>query len=99
MDLLRRPTTGEIVEDGRLGRPCGPDAHSRAISENQFAAPPPFHLNDSQPRTDWLCGTNTAGYRCAGRAAEAKRVVVRGQECDDPWSNAVIGLENAKCGK
>jgi hypothetical protein len=26
MGLLRRPTTSEIVEDGRLGRPCGPGA-------------------------------------------------------------------------
>jgi hypothetical protein len=28
--LLRRPTPGEIVEGGRLGRPCGPGALSRA---------------------------------------------------------------------
>src|SRR5215207_4663290 len=41
MGLLRRPTPGEIVEDGRLGRPCGPGAHSRAIRENQLAATPP----------------------------------------------------------
>jgi hypothetical protein len=31
MGLLRRPTTSGIVEGGRLGRPCGPGAHSRAI--------------------------------------------------------------------
>jgi hypothetical protein len=42
MGLLRRPTPGEIMEGGRLGRPCGPGAHSRAISETQFAASPPF---------------------------------------------------------
>jgi hypothetical protein len=42
MGLLRRPTPGEIVEGGRLGRPCGPGAHSRAIRENQVAASPPF---------------------------------------------------------
>jgi hypothetical protein len=42
MGLLRRPTPGEIVEGGRLSRPCGPGAHSRAISENQFAASPPL---------------------------------------------------------
>src|SRR5215211_6946340 len=42
MGLLRRPTPGEIVEGGRLSRPCGPGAHSRAFSENQFAASPPF---------------------------------------------------------
>jgi hypothetical protein len=30
MGLLRRPTTSGIVEDGRLGRPCGPGAPSRA---------------------------------------------------------------------
>src|SRR6266508_3463789 len=42
MGLLRRPTPGEIVEGGRLSRPCGPGTHSRAISENQFAASPPI---------------------------------------------------------
>jgi hypothetical protein len=36
MGLLRRPTPGETVEGGRLGRPCGPAA-LRAISDNQFA--------------------------------------------------------------
>ena len=36
MGLLRRPTPGEIVEDGRLGRPCGPGAHSRVLAENQL---------------------------------------------------------------
>jgi hypothetical protein len=44
MGLLRRPTTGEIVEDGRFSRPCGPGAHSRVIRENQFAASPPIPL-------------------------------------------------------
>jgi hypothetical protein len=43
MGLLRRPTPGEIVEGGRLGRPCGPGAHSRA-SRNQRTATPPFHI-------------------------------------------------------
>src|SRR5919106_3580202 len=42
MGLLRRPTPGEIVEGGRFSRPCGPGALSRAISQNQFAAAPPF---------------------------------------------------------
>jgi hypothetical protein len=42
MGLLRRPTPGEIMEGGRLDRPCGPGTHSRAISENQFAASPPI---------------------------------------------------------
>jgi hypothetical protein len=42
MGLLRRPTPGEIVEGGRLGRPCGLGTHSRAISENQVAASPPI---------------------------------------------------------
>jgi hypothetical protein len=37
MGLFRRPTPGEIVEDGRLGRPCGLGAHSRAFPENQLA--------------------------------------------------------------
>jgi hypothetical protein len=42
MDLLRRPTTGEIMEDGRFSRPYGPGALSHAISDNQLAASPPF---------------------------------------------------------
>jgi hypothetical protein len=41
MGLVRRPTTSKIVVDGRLGRPCGPGAHSRA-SKTQVAAAPPF---------------------------------------------------------
>jgi hypothetical protein len=35
MGLLRRPTPGEIMEDGRFHGPYGPGAHSRAIPENQ----------------------------------------------------------------
>ena len=36
MGLLRRPTPGEIVEGGRLGRPCGPGAHSRALEKTNL---------------------------------------------------------------
>ncbi len=36
MGLLRRPTPGEIVEGGRLGRPCGPGAHSRAFQKTSL---------------------------------------------------------------
>src|SRR5829696_4508741 len=36
MGLLRRPTTSGIVEDGRLGRPCGPGAHSRASQKTNL---------------------------------------------------------------
>src|SRR4029450_6352752 len=45
MGLLRRPTTSEIVEDGRLGRPYGPGAHSRAFRKTgcRLAAFSPFH--------------------------------------------------------
>jgi hypothetical protein len=43
MGLLRRPTPGEIVEGGRLGRPCGPGVLSRAISEN--------HLRTAGPKS------------------------------------------------
>ena len=48
MGLLRRPTPGGIVEDGRLGRPCGPGA-LRAIRETQFAATPPIPYSDISP--------------------------------------------------
>ena len=36
MGLLRRPTPGEIVEGGRLGRPYGPGAHSRASQKTNL---------------------------------------------------------------
>ena len=36
MGLLRRPTPGEIVEDGRFSRPCGPGAHSRASQKTNL---------------------------------------------------------------
>jgi hypothetical protein len=36
MGLLRRPTPGEIVEGGRLSRPCGPDAHTRASKKTNL---------------------------------------------------------------
>jgi hypothetical protein len=42
MGLLRRPTPGGIVEDGRLGRPCGPGALRAQLEKNQFAATLPF---------------------------------------------------------
>jgi hypothetical protein len=45
MGLLRRPTPGEIMEGGRLSRPCGPGALSRAISETQTAAAPPPNIS------------------------------------------------------
>jgi len=34
MGHLRRPTPGEIVEGGRLGRPCRPGAYSRAFQKS-----------------------------------------------------------------
>jgi hypothetical protein len=36
MGLLRRPTPGENVEGGRLGRTYGPGAHSRAIQKTRM---------------------------------------------------------------
>src|SRR5215218_7324708 len=44
MGLLRRPTPGEIVEGGRFSRPYGRRAFAR-ITENQFAASPPFRIS------------------------------------------------------
>jgi hypothetical protein len=70
MGLLRRPTTGGIVEDGRLGRPCGPGAHSRAISENQVAASPPIpHFSKpylSLPEPSHFRGHGPYGLRSSG---------------------------------
>jgi hypothetical protein len=36
MGLLRRPTPGEMVEGGRLSRPCRPGAQSRAIEKTRL---------------------------------------------------------------
>jgi hypothetical protein len=36
MGLLRRPTPGEKVEGGRLSRPYGPGAHSRASKKSSL---------------------------------------------------------------
>ncbi|MFL6224428.1 MAG: hypothetical protein ACJ75K_16765, partial [Actinomycetes bacterium] len=36
MGLLRRPTPGEIVEDGRFSRPCGSGALSRAFQKTNL---------------------------------------------------------------
>ena len=73
MGLLRRPTPGGIVEGGRFSRPCGPGAHSRAISENQPAATPSLRppvgrctklhhsvLKRNEPRCAVLAGEEAA---------------------------------------
>jgi hypothetical protein len=45
MGLLRRPTPGEIVEGGRLGRPCGPGAHSRASQKARLRLRRQSHIH------------------------------------------------------
>jgi hypothetical protein len=64
MGLLRRPPTGGIVEDGRLSRPCGPGAHSRASEKPVcgFAAIPSFH-------PDVLCHSPSCSSMRGGRPA------------------------------
>jgi hypothetical protein len=49
MGLLRRPTTSEIVEDGRFSRPYGPGAHSRAseITSLRLTRHSAFHAMES----------------------------------------------------
>jgi hypothetical protein len=44
MGFLRRPTTGGIVEGGRLGRPYGPGAHSCALRD--LTVTPAFFLSE-----------------------------------------------------
>ena len=45
MGLLRRPTPGEIVEGGRLGRPCGPDALRAQSKKTNLRLRRHFHFN------------------------------------------------------
>jgi hypothetical protein len=49
MGLLRRPTPGEIVEGGRLGRPCGPSAFAGILRKPGcgYAANPAFTCRTS----------------------------------------------------
>ena len=51
MGLLRRPTPGEIVEGGRLGRPCGPGRAFARVSEN--------HLRLRQTKHIFCIGDNS----------------------------------------
>jgi hypothetical protein len=85
MGLLRRPTTSKIMEDGRLGRPCGPGAHSRASQKPvcDFAAIPALSARNSHTRrldllfaagetfamTDPITRTHIAGSRRASAAS------------------------------
>jgi hypothetical protein len=88
MGLLRRPTPGGIVEGGRLGRPCGPGAPSRAISENPTcgcAAIPHFHMTLSphdqfgQQRRFWCYHPDGTGLARPGLpwSKRAQRLRVR----------------------
>src|SRR5919106_6280 len=44
MGLLRRPTPGEIVEGGRLGRPCGPGALRAQLEKTNLRLRRHFHI-------------------------------------------------------
>jgi hypothetical protein len=73
MGFLRRPTPGEIEEEGsRFIRPCGLGALSRAISENQFAAPPPFRIQRSESFT---CSRIELGLEAKGATVRHEKVV------------------------
>jgi hypothetical protein len=49
MGLLRRPTTSEIVEDGRLGRPCGPGALRAQLEKTNLRLRRHSHISDISP--------------------------------------------------
>jgi hypothetical protein len=49
MGLLRRPTPGEIVEDGRLGRPYGPGALRAQLEKTNLRLRRHSHISDISP--------------------------------------------------
>src|SRR5215218_7251318 len=104
MGLLRRPTPGEIVEGGRLGRPYGPGAPSRAIREDQFAAAPwgcqpwvaaesmrPRYGAHGMPVTRRLSNRNTWpawGWRARAASSSPARAVVTNSVASSAPPNA-----------
>ena len=75
MGLLRRPTPGEITEDGRLARPCGPGARIRAHLRKPIAPALPsckFYqigapytgAERSQPSITAVIGQHPASQTC-----------------------------------
>jgi hypothetical protein len=49
MGLLRRPPTGEIVEDGRFSRPCGPGALRAQSEKTSLRLRRHSHISDISP--------------------------------------------------
>ena len=80
MGLLRRPTTGEIVEDGRLGRPCGPGALRAQLEKTSLRLRRHSHISDISP---------VATYRdLMERDANFLEAIIVG---NDPWWFGVPG--------
>jgi hypothetical protein len=79
MGLLRRPTPGEIVEGGRLARPCGPGAHSRA-SQKTKPRLRHFHLP--------IRGPDSPRYR---RVLSQKTEVNQVRQADESWADFICG--------
>src|SRR5829696_5852989 len=88
-------TPGGIVEGGRLGRPWGPGAHSRAISEHQLALRRCSHI--STTRMPSHAERSEPHVRTEVRAARASRVSLRvsstlaglKRELSRPWQQAI----------
>jgi hypothetical protein len=49
MGLLRRPTPGGIVEDGRFSRPCGPGALRAQLEKTNLRLRRHSHISDVSP--------------------------------------------------
>jgi hypothetical protein len=61
MGLLRRPTTSKIMEDGRLGRPCGPGVHSRASQKPRLRLRRQSHISTAVPAHPSMVGAGPVG--------------------------------------
>src|SRR5215216_3843203 len=80
MGLLRRPTPGGIVEDGRLGRPCGPGALRAQLEKTSLRLRRHSHISNISP---------IATYRhLMERDANSLEAIIVG---NDPWWFGVPG--------
>ena len=80
MGLLRRPTPGGIVEDGRLGRPCGPGALRAQLEKTGLRLRRHSHISNISP---------IATYRhLMERDANSLEAIIVG---NDPWWFGVLG--------
>jgi hypothetical protein len=74
MGLLRRPTPGEIVEGGRLGRPCGPGALRARSEKTSLRLCRLSHFYTQSGQVAWRCRSGTCSLlRAVGGCGTRRR--------------------------